>query len=249
MAERCHNKYKLNIRYYDPAVCRFVSADDVAYLGADTGLTSLNLYSYCVNDPVNRFDENGNLSLSNAVKLGIGALALGGAIALTVATGGAAAAVAIGVAKIVGGVALNTVINAGVGYLENGTQGAIDGACNGFMFGSLAALTGAASGLAKIRAATRGSSNSMGQLGENLAGIDPKAKRSIRVNGRIRIPDALTDTVLKEVKNVKCLSNTQQLKDFATYAQATNRAMELWVRPTTKIAKTAIESGRDIYYL
>ncbi len=57
-------------------MCRFVSADDVAYLGADTGLTSLNLYSYCVNDPVNRLDENGNLSLPNWAKVTIGIAAI-----------------------------------------------------------------------------------------------------------------------------------------------------------------------------
>ena len=71
-------------------------------------------------------------------------MALAGAIALTVATGGGAAAVAVGVAKVVTSVAVSTAVSAGVGYLNNGKQGAIDGACNGFMFGSLSACGGAA---------------------------------------------------------------------------------------------------------
>jgi hypothetical protein len=43
-------------------------------------------------------------------------------------------------------------------------------------------------------------------------------KALIRVAGRTRIPDGLTNTVWTEVKNVSSLSYTQQLRDFATYA-------------------------------
>ena len=107
-------------------------------------LISYNLYAYCLNNPVNRTDTDGCLSIGNWVKLGIGVVALGAAIALTVATGGGTAAVAVGVAKIVGSVAVSTATSAGLGYLANGKEGAIDGACNGFMFGSLSAFGGAA---------------------------------------------------------------------------------------------------------
>ena len=102
------------------------------------------MFAYCENNPVNRFDVDGNWPLPNWAKIAIGAVALAGAVALTVATGGGAAAVAVGVAKVVGSVSVSTAVSAGVGYLNNGKQGAIDGACNGFMFGSLAACGGAA---------------------------------------------------------------------------------------------------------
>ena len=75
---------------------------------------------------MNREDSNGNWSMPNWLKVTIGAVALVGAVALTVATGGGAAAVAVGVAKVVGSVAVSTAVSAGVGYLENGKQGAID---------------------------------------------------------------------------------------------------------------------------
>ena len=136
--------YYLNSRYYDPAMRRFINADDIDFLGTDEGLLSYNLFAYCLNDPVNRTDDSGNLSIKNWIKIGVGAIALGAAIALTVATGGGAAAVAIGVAKVVGSVALSTATSAGIGYLTNGKEGAIDGACNGFMLGSLSACGGAA---------------------------------------------------------------------------------------------------------
>ena len=241
--------YYLNSRYYDPAVGRFLNADGVDFLGTDEGLLSYNLFAYCLNDPVNRTDDSGNLSIKNWIKIGVGAIALGAAIALTVATGGGAAAVAIGVAKVVGSVALSTAVSAGAGYLKNGKQGAIDGACNGFMLGSLSALGGAAFKYAKVHSATTGSPNSMGKAGERTAGIDQSAKEPIQINGRTRIPDAMTDTTLIEVKNVKYISNTQQLRDFAAFANATGRSLELWVRPTTRIAKTVIDAGWHINYL
>ena len=60
-----------------------------------------------------------------------------------------------------------------------------------------------------------------------------------------------TDTTLTEVKNVKYISNTQQLRDFATYAnmQRTPLKLELWVRPTTRVAQTVIDAGWHINYL
>ena len=241
--------YYINSRYYDPAVGRFLNADGIDFLGTDEGLLSYNLFAYCLNDPVNRTDDSGNLSIKNWIKIGVGAIALGAAIALTVATGGGAAAVAIGVAKVVGSVALSTAVSAGAGYLKNGKQGAIDGACNGFMLGSLSALGGAAFKYAKVHSATTGSPNSMGKAGERMAGIDQSAKEPIQINGRTRIPDAMTDTTLIEVKNVKYISNTQQLRDFAAFANATGRSLELWVRPTTRIAKTVIDAGWHINYL
>ena len=78
-----------------------------------------------------------------------------------------------------------------------------------------------------------------------MAGIDRYAKQSIQVNGRTRIPE----TPLTEVKNVKYISNTQQLRDFAAYANATGRSLELWVRPTTRVARTVINAGWHINYL
>ena len=51
--------YYLATRYYDPEVCRFITADDPAYLGANGDLISYNLYAYCGNNPVVRADPSG----------------------------------------------------------------------------------------------------------------------------------------------------------------------------------------------
>ena len=51
--------YYLMSRYYDPATGRFINADMLDYLEPDS-INGLNLYAYCGNDPVNRFDPSGH---------------------------------------------------------------------------------------------------------------------------------------------------------------------------------------------
>lgn len=78
----------------------------------------------------------------------------------------------------------------------------------------------------------------VGQAGENAVrgayDIGPKA--TVNVNGRTRIFDGLTDTAVTEVKNISSLSYTQQLKDSLSYAQATGRGFDLYVRPDTYLS-------------
>ena len=47
-------------RYYDPVVGRFISPDDVGYLGANGDLAGYNLYAYCSNNPVMYCDPSGH---------------------------------------------------------------------------------------------------------------------------------------------------------------------------------------------
>ena len=49
--------YYLQSRYYDPAVCRFISAD--VLLSTGQGVLGHNTYAYCLNNPVNRSDPSG----------------------------------------------------------------------------------------------------------------------------------------------------------------------------------------------
>ena len=96
--------YYVSSRYYDANTHRFVNADDTSYLGLGSSQLSLNLFAYCVNNPVNRFDDAGNLSLPNWAKVVIGVTATVAAVVVTVATGGAALPVLAGVAaSTVGG--------------------------------------------------------------------------------------------------------------------------------------------------
>ena len=51
--------YYLNARYYNPQWRRFISPDSTAYIATKT-FNGLNLYCYCGNEPINRFDRTGH---------------------------------------------------------------------------------------------------------------------------------------------------------------------------------------------
>lgn len=55
--------YYLQSRYYDPQLCRFISADSYDYINTED-YNGTNAYAYCCNDPINCIDFNGNSSVS-----------------------------------------------------------------------------------------------------------------------------------------------------------------------------------------
>ena len=54
--------YYVSSRYYDPQLCRFISADTTDILGVSSDLYDKNLYAYCDNNPVTRADSNGSVA-------------------------------------------------------------------------------------------------------------------------------------------------------------------------------------------
>ena len=70
--------YYLKTRYYDPEVGRFISQDDVSYLDPNS-INGLNLYAYCLNNPIMGVDPTGTFVLS-AILIGLIAGAVVGAI-------------------------------------------------------------------------------------------------------------------------------------------------------------------------
>ncbi|GIV09881.1 MAG: hypothetical protein KatS3mg019_1972 [Fimbriimonadales bacterium] len=63
---------KVGVRWYDPAVGRFLQQDP--WLGSVYAPLTLNAYGYCVNDPVNKMDPDG-YQVAEAIVVG-GGLAL-----------------------------------------------------------------------------------------------------------------------------------------------------------------------------
>ena len=59
--------YYLNSRYYNPLTNRFVTMDQIEYLGASGSVLSLNLYSYCENNPINHTDYEGHSIISDFI--------------------------------------------------------------------------------------------------------------------------------------------------------------------------------------
>ena len=59
--------YYLTTRYYDPEVCRFISAD--VYMTTGQGVLGGNMFAYCLNNPVNMVDQTGAEAV--AITLGL----------------------------------------------------------------------------------------------------------------------------------------------------------------------------------
>ncbi len=126
------NLYYLNSRYYDPEIGRFINADDIASLNiSQIAQNGLNLYAYCLNNPVNQIDENGDLpkwlkrllkiiaavfvvvavSIATAVTAGAfaGLIGISGAIVGAIETGALIGGAVFGSFSIV-----NQIINVGI---------------------------------------------------------------------------------------------------------------------------------------
>ena len=70
--------YYLNSRYYDPAIRRFINAD--GYGSTGQGFIGYNMYTYCLNNPVNLKDEDGEFAITTSLLVAAGIGALVGAV-------------------------------------------------------------------------------------------------------------------------------------------------------------------------
>ena len=67
--------YYLNARYYNPEDARFITQD--TYRGEVNNPSSLHLYVYCINNPINYMDPYGNVPIAIPIGIEIGKVALG----------------------------------------------------------------------------------------------------------------------------------------------------------------------------
>jgi RHS repeat-associated protein len=208
--------YSLQSRYYDPEIGRFINADDTDILGVEQGsLLQYNLFAYCLNNPVNRTDDSGYLSMPNWLKVTVGAVATVAAVAVTVATGGAAAPILIGVAT-------STLSGAAIGYVTGGTQGMIDGASDGFMWGGIGALASSAvSAVKAVKTAKQGIA-----IGEKME----------RVRKAAEVVDGTTYKAMKGYKTISKIS--PKLADKLSLAH--NKA---FITRMTKLGAAIYDTG------
>ena len=66
--------YYVSSRYYDPEIGRWISPDstEVMLEHLDDSLLVTNLYAYCLNNPVNMFDPDGEFAISTCILIGAG---------------------------------------------------------------------------------------------------------------------------------------------------------------------------------
>ena len=100
--------YYLASRYYDAKIKRFISPDDLSYLGANGDLLSYNLYAYCSNNPIMFTDPSGNSSivLTSLALIATGALIGGVAGALSAYTNGGDMTEAVVIGAVSGAVSM-----------------------------------------------------------------------------------------------------------------------------------------------
>ncbi len=151
--------YYLRSRYYDPKVGRFLNADGVVNTSSPNGM---NLYAYCLNNPVNMSDETGNLPFF-VITAAIGAVAgaiFGGVIA---AQNGGNVWAGIGI-----GAAAGALIGTGAGMAAGAAlAGSITATATEVVYGASALVaTVATSGLS---AAGTQIANNLQQAGNNVA--------------------------------------------------------------------------------
>ena len=117
--------YYLNSRYYDPAVKRFINADDTGVVTVTAAIYNKNLYTYCNNNTVIAKDTEGTfpfLAITGAVGAIIGAIA-GGIVAASKGEdilAGAAIGAAIGGVVGVGAGAAAGIVLAGSATASTG---------------------------------------------------------------------------------------------------------------------------------
>ena len=138
-------------RYYAPEVGRFISPDTIEYLDPET-IGGLNLYSYCLNNPINYYDPDGHWAIPNWLKWVIGGVVIVG-LGIAAALTGAAAGVILGAAfyGAVTGAVSGALVSGVIGGISSAVSGDgfwsgfADGAADGFMFGAI--IGGATSAL------------------------------------------------------------------------------------------------------
>ncbi len=108
--------YWLTTRAYNPELRRFVSPDDISYLGANGDLLGYNMYAYCSNDPVQGYDPFGTFDFWTFAK-GVGRIITG------------TTAVVAGVAVCIAGAPIATIAVASVA-ITTGALTVVNGAAD-----------------------------------------------------------------------------------------------------------------------
>ena len=133
--------YYLNSRYYDPATGRFINADEPSALFINSfSPMGVNLFAYCLNNPVMYTDPSGHIVITTAIIIGliVGAV-IGGTLGGITAYNSA-----IDKDKEGGDLFWATMLGVGTGMVLGGAVGFVATAGPQFLVGGIAAVFGKA---------------------------------------------------------------------------------------------------------
>ena len=190
--------YWVSSRYYSPELCRWISPDSIEYLDPES-INGLNLYCYCMNNPIMYADPSGHMP--EWLQWTLGGLIVVGAIALSICTAG----LATPIATAVGGGLFGAIVGGAV-------AGAIGGAIAGF--GVSIGTQAITNGFENINWSDVGKSTASGAISGFIAGgvfggikYAYSAKSLANsVSGLSKAQSSL-DNAWKPLSNVKNLAN------------------------------------------
>lgn len=141
------NLYYCNARYYDPTIYQWLSPDDVSYLDSES-VNGLNLYCYCMNDPVNYYDPSGNFPVLACILAATALVGLGLTIGGVVSDNSTLTAIGLGITGIAalgaGGLAIAGAV--ATGAIATGVVGGVTAFAGlgslGFMSAEIQEATG-----------------------------------------------------------------------------------------------------------
>ncbi|MBK8726817.1 MAG: immunoglobulin domain-containing protein [Holophagaceae bacterium] len=251
----------MQARFYGPMYHRFLSPDPARDQHFEL-TQSWNIYSYVMNNPVMRIDPTGMFGEpGDGGAQSVGQF-LDQAGQSAYEKGNYTSWIGLGFLNAAnkvltpGGDSLSQVnARAQNGEIVSGKELAITGASATAQV-LLTAAPGVMKGRAltvamKTEAAASGGAQAVraGQAGEAAvqAAYDIGKKEIIDVAGRARIPDGINRAAgtLSEVKNVKSLSFTSQLRDFAAYAKLNRLRFDLYVKQGAELSKPLQQAVKD----
>ena len=138
--------YYLNSRYYDPEIGRFISQDNYSYLDSEN-VNGLNLYAYCLNNPIMGYDPTGTWDWGNFWKVVAGIGIVTALVVGTIFTGGTLSVVLAGAAigaigGAIGATVSTTLLNDWENFGNNFLIGTIGGAISGAVGASTISVLG-----------------------------------------------------------------------------------------------------------
>ena len=232
--------YYLQSRYYDPETGRFINADDVSYLDPET-IHGLNLYAYCLNNPVMYVDPVGHFAISTfLITIAISSVVLWGLSEIF------GAQVAGGISSVAGG---GSAISTGISLFAFGPWGVIAGIAL-IAIGTATAIVGVneivdgATGINYIQQWTGMNDELYNGLYIGLNIVSSVGS----IAGNIGMKYASTAKLNAVMKNPEIIQNYSKFQ-FKTYARYSNQ----WILLPSKNGKgmralSLVNKGNSIRY-